>query len=57
MPDIMYIFSLIEANTLLSGVGFENTSCAAAHGIHAGLTQIPSTHKYLPDISKIRAVH
>ncbi|XCP85423.1 glycerol dehydrogenase [Roseburia hominis] len=38
---------VIEANTLLSGVGFENTSCAAAHGIHAGLTQIPSTHKYL----------
>ncbi len=39
--------NVIEANTLLSGVGFENTSCAAAHGIHAGLTQIPSTHKYL----------
>lgn len=39
--------NVIEANILLSGVGFENTSCAAAHGIHAGLTQIPSTHKYL----------
>ena len=39
--------NVIEANILLSGVGFENTSCAAAHGIHAGLTQLPSTHKYL----------
>lgn len=39
--------NVIEANTLLSGVGFENTSCAAAHGIHSGLTEIPSTHKYL----------
>lgn len=39
--------NVIEANTLLSGVGFENTSCAAAHGIHAGLTELASTHKYL----------
>lgn len=38
---------VIEANILLSGVGFENTSCAAAHGIHAGLTQLPGTHSYL----------
>lgn len=39
--------NVIEANTLLSGVGFENSGCAAAHGVHSGLTEIPSTHKYL----------
>ncbi|NLW07089.1 MAG: glycerol dehydrogenase [Clostridia bacterium] len=39
--------NVIEANTLLSGLGFENTGCAAAHGIHAGLTEIAATHKYL----------
>lgn len=35
---------VIEANTLLSGLGFENTGCAAAHGIHAGLCELPETH-------------
>jgi glycerol dehydrogenase len=38
--------NVIEANTLLSGVGFENTGCAAAHGIHSGLTELPCTHEY-----------
>jgi len=38
---------VIEANTLLSGLGFENTGCACAHGIHAGLTALEATHKYL----------
>lgn len=38
--------NIIEANILLSGVGFENTGCAAAHGIHAGLTMIPGSHNY-----------
>jgi len=38
--------NIIEANTLLSGLGFENTGCACAHGIHAGLTELPCTHKY-----------
>ncbi len=32
--------NVIEANTLLSGLGFENTGCAAAHGIHAGLSEM-----------------
>ena len=39
--------NVIEANTLLSGLGFLNTGLATAHGIHSGLTMIPSTHKYL----------
>lgn len=39
--------NVIEANTLLSGLGFINTSLATAHGIHSGLTMVPSTHKYL----------
>ncbi|HQJ36789.1 MAG TPA: glycerol dehydrogenase [Bacillota bacterium] len=39
--------NVIEANTLLSGLGFENAGCSAAHGIHAGLTELPGTHKYL----------
>ena len=38
--------NVIEANTLLSGLGFENTGCACAHGIHAGLTELPSTHRF-----------
>ena len=38
---------VIEANTLLSGLGFENTGCAAAHGVHAGLTALEATHSYL----------
>lgn len=38
--------NVIEANTLLSGLGFENAGLACAHGIHSGLTEIPSTHKY-----------
>ena len=35
---------IIEANTLLSGLGFENCGCAAAHGIHDGLTALEETH-------------
>ncbi len=35
---------VIEANTLLSGLGFENCGCAAAHGIHDGLTALEETH-------------
>lgn len=38
--------NVIEANTLLSGLGFENAGLACAHGIHSGLTEIASTHKY-----------
>ncbi|MBW6463687.1 MAG: glycerol dehydrogenase [Bacillota bacterium] len=37
---------IIEANILLSGLGFENTGCAAAHGIHAGLTALPQSNPY-----------
>lgn len=39
--------NIVEANTLLSGLGFYNTGLSAAHGVHAGLTAIPSTHKFL----------
>ncbi len=39
--------NIIEANTLLSGVGFENSGCAAAHGIHSGLTELPETKPFL----------
>lgn len=37
---------VIEANTLLSGLGFESGGLAAAHAIHNGLTQLPETHAY-----------
>ena len=37
---------VIEANTLLSGVGFESGGLAAAHAIHNGLTVLPQTHSY-----------
>lgn len=35
---------VIEANTLLSGIGFESCGLAAAHAIHNGMTQLPETH-------------
>ncbi|MBQ8151663.1 MAG: glycerol dehydrogenase [Firmicutes bacterium] len=38
--------NVIEANILLSGLGFENTGCAGAHSVHTGLHQIPGTEKY-----------
>ncbi|HAT1684033.1 TPA: glycerol dehydrogenase [Klebsiella oxytoca] len=37
---------IIEANTLLSGLGFESGGLAAAHAIHNGLTVLPQTHSY-----------
>src|SRR5262249_22183552 len=37
---------IVEANTLLSGLGFESSGLAAAHAIHNGLTTAPSTHAY-----------
>jgi glycerol dehydrogenase len=35
---------LVEANTLLSGLGFESSGLAAAHAIHNGLTAAAGTH-------------
>ena len=39
--------NIIEANTLLSGLGFENCGCSAAHGIHNGLSILPGCHSKL----------
>jgi glycerol dehydrogenase len=36
--------NVIEANTYLSGVGFESSGLAAAHAIHNGLTVIKECH-------------
>jgi glycerol dehydrogenase len=36
--------AVTEANTLLSGLGFESGGLAAAHAIHNGLTAAPQTH-------------
>ena len=38
--------AIIEANTLLSGLGFENCGVSAAHGIHDGLTVLEATHGF-----------
>jgi len=38
---------IVEANTLLSGLGFESSGLAAAHSIHNGLTAVGQTHPYL----------
>jgi len=35
---------IIEANVLLSGIGFESGGLAGAHAIHNGLTVLPQTH-------------
>jgi glycerol dehydrogenase len=37
---------LVEANTLLSGLGFESSGLAAAHAVHNGLTMAPATHNF-----------
>ena len=37
---------LVEANTLLSGLGFESSGLAAAHAVHNGLTTAPGTHPF-----------
>ncbi len=37
--------NIVEANTLLSGIGFESGGLAAAHAIAAGLTVIPVLHR------------
>ena len=36
---------IVEANTLLSGLGFESAGLASAHSIHNGLTALPETHR------------
>lgn len=38
---------IIEANTLLSGLGFESGGLAVAHSVHNGLTAAKETHAYL----------
>ncbi|MGE4265377.1 MAG: glycerol dehydrogenase [Desulfovibrio sp.] len=35
---------VVEANTLLSGLGFESGGLGAAHSIHNGLTALPAVH-------------
>ncbi len=37
---------IVEANILLSGIGFESAGLAAAHSIHNGLTALAETHAY-----------
>ncbi|KAH8091045.1 glycerol dehydrogenase [Cristinia sonorae] len=39
--------AVVEANTLMSGLGFESGGLAAAHAIHNGFTAIPSLHHLL----------
>lgn len=36
--------AIVEANTYLSGVGFESGGLALAHAVHNGLTVLPGTH-------------
>ncbi|PXX54909.1 glycerol 2-dehydrogenase (NAD+) [Nocardia tenerifensis] len=38
---------IVEANTLLSGLGFESSGLAAAHAVHNGLTAAAATHPFL----------
>ena len=37
---------VIEANTLMSGLGFESGGIGAAHPINNGLAELPATHSY-----------
>jgi glycerol dehydrogenase len=36
--------AVVEANTLLSGLGVESGGLAVAHGFHNALTALPETH-------------
>jgi glycerol dehydrogenase len=36
--------AVVEANTLLSGLGFESGGLAVCHALHAGLSAIPACH-------------
>lgn len=38
---------IVEANTLLSGLGFESGGLSAAHSIHDGFTALEATHSLL----------
>ncbi|MBP1039760.1 glycerol dehydrogenase [Vagococcus sp. BWB3-3] len=38
--------NIVEANILLSGLGFESSGLAAIHAIHDGLTVLAGTHHY-----------
>ena len=38
---------IVEANTLLSGLGFESGGLAIAHSVHNGLTTAAGTHSFL----------
>lgn len=38
---------VVEANTLLSGLGFESGGLAVAHAVHNGITEIPGSHACL----------
>lgn len=38
---------IIEANVLLSGLGFMNTGCAGAHGVHNGISELEQSNKFL----------
>lgn len=38
--------NIIEANILLSGLGFESAGLGGAHAIHDGLTILEGTHRY-----------
>ena len=38
--------NIVEANILLSGLGFESSGLAAAHAVHDGLTMLEETHHF-----------
>ena len=39
--------NIIEANSLLSGLGFQNTGCCLCHSTNAGLSELPGAAPYL----------
>lgn len=39
--------AVIEANILMSGLGFENVGCSASHAVHNGLSACPGGNKSL----------
>jgi glycerol dehydrogenase len=40
------LYRIVEANILLSGIGFESSGLASAHSIHNGLSAMEETHAF-----------
>ena len=48
---------VVEANTLMSGVGFESAGLGAAHAVHNGLSELHECHKFYHGEYRLESFH